>query len=125
MIDQIVAVKQPQQRDLLDRTRDRTDNNTGTRRRVDLASRDRPLKDLGHGGDRRFHVAPKSVLEQRRSESKFSSDGWKATEKIRSQREIDVLGDHRAKITSKITEIGGLKSNDVIKQCIPYQFGLR
>ena len=70
-------------------------------------------------------MAPKSVLEQRRSESEFSSDGRKATEKIWSQREIDVLGDHRAKITSKIAQIGGLKSNDVIKKCIPYQFGLR
>ena len=125
MVDQIVAVKQPQQRDLLDRTRDRADNNTGTRHSVDLAPRDRPREDLSHCGDRRFHVALKSVLEQRRLESKFSSDGWKATEKIRSQCEIDVLGDHRAKITSKITEIGGFKSDDVIKQCIPYQFGLR
>ncbi len=125
MIDQLIAAEQSQQGDLLDCARDRADNNPGTGRRADFTSVDRPLKDLGHSRDRRLHMAPKRVLEERWLESKFSGDSRKAAEEIRTKGEIDVLGDHRSQITSKIAKIGRLESNDIIEQCISYKFGLR
>ena len=70
-------------------------------------------------------MAPERVLEERWLESKFSCDSREAAKEIWAEGEIDVLGDHRSQITSKIAKIRCFKGNDIIEQRISHKFCFR